>query len=95
MVEKLVTLPATTRDVGEMLSSTLAKEKADNRQCFLKVLLSLRFLARQGSAIRGHDEKDGNLYQLMKLHCEDDHKVHLVYLIQFFILLFNISIIIV
>ena len=89
-----MTLPATTRDVGEILSSTLAKEKADNRQCLLKVLSSLRFLVRQDSAIRGHDEKDGNLYQLLKLRCEDDHKVRLGY-IQFFFLLFNISIIIV
>ena len=73
----LLTLPATTADVGEMLSSTLAQEKADNRHCFLKVLSSLRFLAKQGCSIRGHEEKDGNFYQLFSLFCEDDTRVRL------------------
>ena len=36
---------------------------------------NLRFVARQGCAIRGHgDETDGNFYQLLKL-CGDDHKM--------------------
>lgn len=74
-MEKLLTLPTTTSDVGEMLSSTLIKEKAENRQCLLKVLSSLRFLARQGCGIRGHDEADGNFFQLLKLRCEDDSQV--------------------
>ena len=75
-VEKLLTLPATTTDIGEMLSSTLVQEKAENRHCLLKVLSSLRFLARQGCGIRGHDDKkDGNFYQLFTLRCEDDSKV--------------------
>ena len=33
---EMLTLPATTPNVGEMLSSTLAKEKAANRHCLLK-----------------------------------------------------------
>lgn len=75
-VEKMLTLPATTPNVGEMLSSTLAKEKAANRHCLLKVLSSLRFLARQGCGIRGHDDdKEGNFQQLFLLLAEDDPKV--------------------
>ena len=71
-VEKIVTLPATTRDVGELLSGMHAQEKIENRQCFLKILPNLRFVARQVCAIRGHgDETDGNFYQLLKLHGED------------------------
>ena len=50
-VEKIVTLPATTRDVGELLSDMHAQEKIENRQCFLKILSNLRFVARQGCAI--------------------------------------------
>ena len=51
-VEKIVTLPATTtRDVGELLSRMHAQEKIENRQCFLKILSNLRFVARQGCAI--------------------------------------------
>ena len=73
-MEKIVTLPFTTRDVGELLSGMHAQDKIKNRQCFLKILSSLRFLAYQGCAIRGHgDETDGNFYQLLKLRGED-HK---------------------
>ena len=73
-VEKIVTLPATTGDVGELLSGVHAQE-IENRQCFLKILSNLRFVARQGCAIRGHgDETDGNFYQLLKL-CGEDHKI--------------------
>ena len=84
-MEKLVTLSATFRDVGEMLSSSLTSERANNRHCLLKSLSSLKFLARQGCAIRGHDQSDntgneGNLMQLMKLVSEDDSKVCELYL---------------
>jgi hypothetical protein len=75
-VERILTLPATTRDVGELLSRMHTQEKAQNRQCFLKILSNLRFLARQGCAIRGHgDETDANFHQLLKLRCEDDKTV--------------------
>ena len=50
-VEKIVTLPATTRDVGELLSRMHAQEKIENRQCFFKILSNLRFVARHGCAI--------------------------------------------
>ena len=75
-VEKVITLPATTPDVGEMLSTILACDRANNWHCLLKVLSSLQYLARQGCAIRGHDDKcEGNLYQLMKFISKDDSKV--------------------
>ena len=76
-VEKLFTLPATTRDVGEMLSTNLSRNRANNRHCLLKVLGGLKFLARQSCGIRGHgDQGEGNLFQLMKLLSEDDSKVN-------------------
>ena len=79
-MEKLVTLPATFHDVGEMLSCGLLSERSNNQHCLLKILSALKFLARQGCAIRGHDQSDhtgneGNLMQLMKLVSEDDSKV--------------------
>ena len=75
-VEKLLKLPASTRDVGELLSSAHAQEKAVNRHCLLKIISTLRFLARQGCAIRGHgDESDGNFHQLLKLRGEEDEMV--------------------
>ena len=75
-VEKLFTLPATTRDIGEALSAAHAEEKLENCKCLLKILSNLRFLARQSCAIRGDgDEGDSNFIQLFKLRGEDDPKV--------------------
>ncbi|KAH3871283.1 hypothetical protein DPMN_034480 [Dreissena polymorpha] len=65
-----MTLPATTRDVGETLSTGHAKEKVDNRTQLLKILRSIRFLACQGIALRGHDGDEGNLMQLLQHHGE-------------------------
>ena len=38
----------------------------------LKVLSSVKYLLRQGLALRGHKETDGNLYQLLALQAADD-----------------------
>ena len=75
-----VTLPAKCQDVGELLSTEHARGKEENQRCLLKILSSLRFLARQGCPFRGHNEtdaesNDGNFYQLCKLRAEDDEKV--------------------
>ena len=62
--------------MGELLSSTLAVEKSENRHCLLKIISALKFLARQACGIRGSgDECDGNFNQLLKLHAADDPKV--------------------
>ena len=56
------------------LSTTAAKTQANNRRMLLKVLHSLRFLLRQGLAICGHKENEGNLIQLLKMqshNCPD------------------------
>ena len=37
-VEKLLTLPSTTKDIGQLLSRAQAQEKAANRHCLLKVI---------------------------------------------------------
>ena len=76
-VEKIITLPATTADVGEMLSKAHAQEKSENRQVLLTILSNLRFLARQACAIRGDgNENDSNFMQLFKLCGEDNPKVY-------------------
>ena len=42
------------------------KEQQQRRQCpLLKHLASLRYLARQGIAFRGHEGKEGNMMQLL------------------------------
>ena len=66
-------MPATTCDIGESLSIQQKREKQENRQCFIKILSSLRFLARQGLAFRGHgDGSQSNVTQLLALRAVDD-----------------------
>ena len=48
-VLKIFTLPSTTRNIADILSDQHKQEKFDRRQCFLKVLSTLKFLARQGN----------------------------------------------
>ena len=52
-MERAITLPKVTKDIGELLSEAHSKEKRDNRECLLKILSSVRFLARQGLALLG------------------------------------------
>ena len=72
----MLTLASTTPNNGEMLPSSLAKEKVNNRHCLLKVMSSLKYLARQGISVRGRDDKEtGNFFQLLTLRSEDDSLV--------------------
>ena len=72
-VDVMITIPSTMRDIGEQLSQIHREEKATNRKMFLKILSSIRYLARQGLALRGDgDEQDGTFLQLLKLKGEDD-----------------------
>ena len=50
-VLKTITLPSTcTNNRAESLSAQAAKDRLDQRQCFLKVLSNIMFLAQQGQA---------------------------------------------
>ena len=76
-VEKLYILPSTTKDIGESLNIAHGKEKQMNREYFLKVLQTIRFLARQGIALRGDGkEDDSNFIQLLKIRANDDSRIH-------------------
>ena len=55
-----------------MLSRQAATDKRENREYLLKVLSTVRFLARQGLAVQGDgDETDSNLHQLLFIRSED------------------------
>ena len=64
-VIKTFAIPSSYRDIGETLSSQLAKEKLERRQCFLKWMSGIRILARQALPIRG-DGDESNM-QILKL----------------------------
>ena len=54
-------VPKTTRDVGDVLSSIHTQQKAENREMLKIILSSIRFLGRQGLALRGRfKEADEN-----------------------------------
>lgn len=63
---------SSTVDIGDMLNKQAVTEKQANREYLLKVLSTVRFLARQGLALRGDgDEGDSNIHQLLLLRGED------------------------
>ena len=72
----MITFPATC-DVGELLSSQLAKERLEQRKCLLKLFFNARFLARQGLPFRGDGEECcvSNFVRLICLRAEDDNKL--------------------
>ena len=67
-VLKVVSLPGAVVDMGESQSAQHQREKVENQHCFLKILSSLRFLARQGLPLRDHsDDSDSHFIQLSRL----------------------------
>ena len=60
-------------DVGDMLNREAATERKQNRTYLLKILSSVRFLARQGLPLRGDgDETNSNFHQLLLLRSVED-----------------------
>ena len=59
------------------LMVTHSQEKLANFQYLLKVIQNIKFLARQGIALRGdEDEHDSNFIQLLHLHGINDPSIH-------------------
>ena len=76
-IEVIITLPATTAHIGVQLSQQHASEMENSHKMLVKILSCIKFLARQGLALRGDlDENDGNFLQLLKLLGDDDGLVH-------------------
>ena len=72
-VERGITLHATTKDVGEHISSAHEEDKANNRKALMKILSNIRFLARQGIPLRGDgDGNNSNFTQIFHLRTEDN-----------------------
>ena len=76
-VEGVITLPKTTRDIGKLTSSAHAAEKRKNQQCLVTIAENIRFLARQGIALRGDgDESNSNFVQLLHLRAIDQPQLN-------------------
>ena len=75
-VEKIITLPKTTKDVVELPSTQVSERRKQNRASLLQILRALRYLARQGLPLRGSsltNEIEGNISQLLKVFCVFDN----------------------
>jgi hypothetical protein len=60
-----------TGPVIAQLSQQKASERASARAALIAVFGSIRYLARQGLALRGHEESQGNLMTLLELRSQD------------------------
>ena len=59
--------------IDEQLKEQLKSQKEENRNCLLKIIQSISYLARQGIALRkGKQEEESNFKQLLLLQAEDD-----------------------
>ena len=73
----IIMISKTSKAVDEMLCTSLAKEKADNRKAMLTIISTIRFLAHQGLPLRGSYvssdgcETNSNFLQLLHLRKED------------------------
>jgi len=59
-------------NIAAQLNQQSNTEQSRNRQMLMKILATLKFLCRQGLAIRGHEHSAGNFQELLRLRCEDD-----------------------
>ena len=57
--------------VTAQLSGRIQADQKLHRDMLLKQLTTMRYLLRQGLALRGHEDSEGNLLQLLLLRCED------------------------
>lgn len=57
--------------IDAVMDQSCKAEQTCRREMLIKQLESLRYLLKQGLAVRGHEEADGNLYQLLLLRSND------------------------
>ena len=58
------------------LKCSLIPKKEQNGKMLMTIVESLQFLARQSIAIRGHDDKESNFFQLLNLRSCDNKVCH-------------------
>ena len=61
--------------IDAQLNKQFSEYQQTNYRMLLKQLSSLRYLLRQGIAMRGHEQIEGNLFQLLLLRSEEFHEL--------------------
>ena len=74
-MEVMVTIPKTVPDVSTLLSKACRDEMVHSRNMLTIILSSVRYLARQGLALRKSDDSESNLIQLLQLRAEDNSQI--------------------
>ena len=62
-------------NISTIMNPAYKEQQQKRQKMLLKQLSSLQYLLRQGLAIRGHDDTEGNLLQLLGLRSEDDPEI--------------------
>ncbi|KAF0307093.1 Zinc finger MYM-type protein 1 [Amphibalanus amphitrite] len=71
----LRSLPPSRNSITGVIETADAKQQEVNRANLMKVITSIIYLARQGLALRGHGNDDGNLIELLKLRACDSEEL--------------------
>lgn len=61
--------------INAQLSTQLLHDQRQSRAALLKLITTLKYLAEQGLAIRGHEASEGNFARLLQLRAEDDQNL--------------------
>ncbi|XP_068225569.1 zinc finger MYM-type protein 1-like [Palaemon carinicauda] len=61
--------------ISSQLSSQLLHDQHQSRAALIKIITTLKYLAEQGLAIRGHETSEDNFEKLLQLRAEDDKKL--------------------
>lgn len=59
------------KNVGEMLSQAHCEQKKLNSRMLITIMQNVQYLCRQGQALRGLNDDESNLTQLLKLRSHD------------------------
>ena len=62
----------TNVNIGDIMVATCKQQQLFRQRMLVKQFASLRYLVRQGLAIRGHEENEGYLSQLLRLRSADN-----------------------
>ena len=71
-IERISKIPSSVKNIEEMFSSDMVKQKAENRRCLKIIVNALIYLARQNIALRNTDANDSNFVQLLKFSAIND-----------------------
>ena len=65
-------MPSSTDDIVGTVTKNLLEIQQKNVSALMKILSSIRYLARQRLPLRSHNDSESNFRQLLLLRAEDD-----------------------